>query len=51
MTIDSCEIDLLHDRVRCPACRRWVGRLHVMINWSLACTVCTAKAVRMEVRR
>ena len=38
--IRLADLDILRDRVRFPACRRWVARLYLLASWALACAQC-----------
>lgn len=38
--IRLADLDILRDRVRCPACQRWVARLFLLTSWALACARC-----------
>ena len=41
--INLGDLDLLRDRVRCPVCGRWAGRLMLLADWTLACTTCACQ--------
>jgi len=40
LVVNLSDLDILHDRVRCPRCRRWADRLFLLAGWSLACYRC-----------
>ena len=43
--VNLADLDILRNRVRCSRCGRWVDRLFLLTDWSLACYGCTRRPV------